>query len=93
MLLLLGCFAGKGLTARLPEGVDVALVVLSSWSSKVPSRLFLGLILELAAASLVRETELDRGFGVFDREEEGIMMDDVVAVVARRQPVVGSRLA
>jgi len=82
-----------GLTSRLPEGVDVALVVLSSWSSKVPSRLFLGLILEFAAASPVRETELDRGFRVFDREEEGIMMDDVVAVVARRQPVVGSRLA
>jgi hypothetical protein len=93
VLLLLGCFAGMGLTARLPEGVEVTLVVLSSRSSKVSSRLFLGLTLELAVVSLVWETESDRGFGVFDREEEGIMIDDVVTMVARRQPVVDSRLA
>lgn len=93
--LLLGCFAGMGLTARLPGGVDAALVVLSSWSSNVMSLLFLGLILELAFPSLVWGMESERGFGVIDREEEGIMIDRNVAVVARQQAVAadGSRLA
>jgi len=59
------------------------------------SRLFLGLILEVAVASLGRGMESERGFGVFDREEEGLMIDSDIGVVARQQPVVvdGSRLA
>lgn len=59
------------------------------------SRLFLGLILEAAFASLGRGMESERGFGVLDREDEGIMIDSNAREVERQQPVVvdGSRLA
>jgi hypothetical protein len=39
--------------------------------------------------------ESERGFGVLDREDEGIMIDSNAREVERQQPVVvdGSRLA
>ncbi|KAH8783630.1 hypothetical protein BGZ57DRAFT_884967 [Hyaloscypha finlandica] len=80
--LLLGCFCGIGLTALLPPGVLVALVLTNSCSA-VASRRFLGLISPpLLPSTLftllsIRGIESDRRFEVVAArvdEDDGIMM-------------------